>query len=72
MCNGTFEDKDPNEAMKYLDLLAENAQNQDTIGTYEAPSKTQPHTCSWGMYNLWEDHDLQDKFTSLSRKVEAL
>ena len=27
MCNGTFEDKDPYEAMNYLDLLAENAQN---------------------------------------------
>jgi hypothetical protein len=27
MCNGTFEDKDPNEAMEHLDLLAENAQN---------------------------------------------
>jgi len=27
MCNGTFEDKDPNEAMEYLDLLAENTQN---------------------------------------------
>jgi hypothetical protein len=27
MCNGTFEDKDPNEAMEYLDLPAENAQN---------------------------------------------
>jgi hypothetical protein len=27
MCNGTFEDKDPNEVMEYLDLLAENAQN---------------------------------------------
>jgi len=27
MCNETFEDKDPNEAMKYLDLLAENTQN---------------------------------------------
>jgi len=27
MCNETFEDKDPNEAMDYLDLLAENAQN---------------------------------------------
>jgi hypothetical protein len=24
ICNGTFEDKDPNEAMEYLDLLAEN------------------------------------------------
>ena len=26
MCNGPFEDKDPNEAIEYLDLLAENAQ----------------------------------------------
>jgi hypothetical protein len=25
MCNETFEDKDPNEAMKYLNLLAKNA-----------------------------------------------
>ena len=58
--------------MEYLDLLAENAQNQDTIGTYEAPIKTQPHTSSGGMYNLREDHDLQAKFASLARKVEAL
>ena len=49
MCNGTFEDKEPNEAMEYLDLLAENAQNQDTTDTYEAPSKTQPHTSSGGI-----------------------
>ena len=27
MCNGTFEVKDPDEAMEYLDLVAENAQN---------------------------------------------
>jgi hypothetical protein len=25
ICNGTCEDKDPNEAMEYPDLLAENA-----------------------------------------------
>jgi hypothetical protein len=25
MCNGTFKNKDPDEAMEYLDLLAENA-----------------------------------------------
>ena len=72
MYNGTFEDKDPNEAMEYLDLLTENAQNLDTTGTYEAPSKTQPHTSSGGIYNLREDHDLQAKFASLARKVEAL
>jgi len=33
MCNGTFEDKDPDEAMEYMDLLAENAQNWDTTCT---------------------------------------
>jgi len=68
ICSGTFEDKDPNEAMEYLDLLAENAQNWDTTGTYETPSKTQPHTSSGGMYNLREDHDLQAKFTYLAKK----
>jgi hypothetical protein len=72
MCNGTFKDKGLNEVMEYLDLLAENAQNWDTTGTCEAPSKTQPYTSSGGMYNLREDHDLQAKFASLARKVEAL
>ena len=54
MCNGTFEDKDPNEAMEYLDSLVENAQNWNTTGTYKAPGKTQPHTSNGGMYNLRE------------------
>jgi hypothetical protein len=72
MCNRTFENKDSDEAMEYLDLLAENAQNWDTTGSYEAPGKTQPHTSSGGMCNLREDHDLQAKFAFLARKVEAL
>jgi len=29
MCNGTFKNKNFDEAMEYLDLLAENAQNWD-------------------------------------------
>jgi len=70
MCNRTFENKDPDEVMEYLDLLVENAQNSDTTGTNEAPGKTQPHTSSGGMYNLREDHDLQAKFASLARKVD--
>lgn len=72
MCNGIFEDKEPDEAIKYMDLLAENTQNWDTASTCEALGRTQPHTSSWGMYNLKEDHDLQVKFASLARKVEAL
>ena len=47
-------------------------QNWDTAGTYEATGKTQPHTFSGGMYSLREDHDLQAKFASLARKVEAI
>jgi len=58
ICNGTFKNKDPDEAMKYLDLLTKNAQNWDTTDTCEAPGKTQPHIFSEGMYNLREDHDL--------------
>jgi hypothetical protein len=41
MCNETFKDKDPDEVMEYLDLLAHN---WDTIGTCEALGKTQPRT----------------------------
>jgi hypothetical protein len=67
-----FEDKDPDEAMKYLDSLAENAQNWDITGIYEASGKTQLYTPSGGMYNLREDHDLQAKFASLAKRVEAL
>jgi hypothetical protein len=66
MCNLTFEDKDLDEEIEYLNLLAENAQIWDTIGTYEAPSKTQPHISSGGMCNFREDHGLQAKFTSLA------
>jgi hypothetical protein len=72
MCNETFKDKDPDKAMEYLDLLAENTQNWDTAGTCKAPGKTQPHTSSRSMYNLREDHDLQVKFATLARKVKAL
>jgi hypothetical protein len=72
MCNETFENKDPDEAMEYLKLLAENAQNWDITSTCETSGKTQPHTSNGGMYNFKEDHDLQAEFAYLARKVEAL
>ena len=72
MCNGQFRDKDPEEAMDYLDSLAENAQNWDTAGTYETPDKTQPSTTNRGIHHLREEHDNQAKLAALTRKVEAL
>ena len=67
MCNGEFKDKNPEDALDYLDQLAENAQHWDTVGTFELTNKPQPSPSSGGIYNLREDHDLQAKFASLVR-----
>ena len=72
MCNGEFRDKNSKDALDYLDQLTENAQHRDTIGTFEFTNKPQPSPSSGGIYNLKENHDLQAKFASLVRKVEAL
>ena len=72
MCNGEFRDKNPEDALDYLDYKEENAQHWDTVGSYESSSKPQSSPSSGGMPNLREDHDFQAKFASLARKVEAL
>ncbi|XP_024035548.1 uncharacterized protein LOC112096355 [Citrus clementina] len=72
MCNSEFRDKNPEDALDYLDQLAENAQHWDTVGTFELKNKQQSSPSSGGIHNLREDHDLQAKFPSLVRKVEAL
>ena len=72
MCNGEFRDKSPEDALDYLDYIAENAQHWDTVGSYESSSKPQSSPFSGGMHNLREDHDFQAKITSLARKVKAL
>ena len=70
MCNGEFRDKEPKDALDYLEHIAENTQQWDTIGTYESSVKTQPS--GRGMFNLREDHDLAAKYAFLSKKIEAL
>ncbi|XP_024046520.1 uncharacterized protein LOC112100886 [Citrus clementina] len=72
MCNGEFRDKNPEDALDYLDQLAENAQHWDTVGTFELTNKQQSSPSSGGIHNLREDHDLQAKFASLVRKCPTL
>lgn len=58
ICNETFEDKNPNEAMEYLESLAENAQNQNNIGIIDPPTaKINNSTNGGGIYNLKNDID---------------
>ena len=68
MCNGEFRDKNPEDALDYLEQLAENAQHWDTVGTFELTNKPQSSPSSGGIHNLREDHDLQEKFASLVSK----
>ena len=70
MCNGEFRDKSPEDALDYLEHIAENAQHWDTIGTYESPVKPQPS--GRGMFNLRKYYDLSGKYASLARKIGAL
>lgn len=72
MCNGEFRDNNSKDALDYLDQLAENAQHWDIVGTFELTNKPQPSPSNRGIHNLREGHNLQAKFASLVRKVEAL
>ena len=72
MCNDEFKDQSPEDTLDYLDYIVGNAQQCDTIGSYELSSKPKPSPSGGGMYNLREEHDFQAKFASLVRKVEAL
>ena len=71
MCNCEFMDKNLEDALDYLNQLAENAQHWDIIETFELTNKQQSSPSSGGIYNLRDDHDLQAKFASLVRKVEG-
>lgn len=72
MFNGYIRDKSLEGVLDNLDYIAENEQHLDTIDTYELLSKPKPYLSSEGMYNLREDYNVQAKFASLARKVEAL
>ena len=60
MCNDEFMNKNHENALNYLDQLAENAQYWNTVGTFELTNKPQPYLSSGRIYNLREDRDLQD------------
>ena len=73
MCNGTYLEKEPTEALEYLDRLAETNQSWD----YSDPSgkSKQPMSSSQssaGRYTLRETDDLNNKVTQLSRRLENM
>ncbi|XP_022851737.1 uncharacterized protein LOC111373434 [Olea europaea var. sylvestris] len=72
MCNGEFLDKDPNEALEFLDHLVENSQSWQKVKPIENSIRSSLASSSGGKYQLSQDDDLNARIASLSRKVEAM
>ena len=49
-CNGEFRNKNLEDALDYLDQLAENAHHWDMIRTFELTNKPQPSPSSGGLH----------------------
>ena len=68
MCNGEFLQKDPDEAIDYLNELAEKAH------TWTGPSNTNSTNRSrpTGIYHLREEDSLKAQLEAATRELEAL
>ncbi|KAJ4717067.1 Retrovirus-related Pol polyprotein [Melia azedarach] len=72
MCNGEFLDKDPEEALEYLDHLAENSQSWQTTSSSENSIRSNLASSSGGKYTLSQEDDLSARVANLTRKIEAM
>ena len=72
MCNGEFLDKEPDEALEYLDHLAENSQSWHSGNGSEGSIRSNLAYANKGKYNLSQENDLNARIASLTRKIEAM
>ncbi|XVF45052.1 hypothetical protein PTKIN_Ptkin02bG0174600 [Pterospermum kingtungense] len=72
MCNGEFLDKEPDEALEYLDHLAENSQSWHSTNSSENSIRSNLANASRGKYHLSQEDDLSARVASLTRKIEAM
>ncbi|RVW61980.1 hypothetical protein CK203_063923 [Vitis vinifera] len=72
MCGGDFMSKSPDEALDFLNYVAEISRSWDEPHGKDS-SKVKPQNNSkGGMYTLNEDVDVQVKMATLSRRLEEL
>ena len=68
MCNGEFLKKDPDEAIEYLNDLAEKAHTWTGPSATDSTNRSRPI----GIYQLREEDSLKAQIEALTRQVEAL
>ena len=72
MCGGDFLSKKPNEAMDFLNYVAENSKAWDEPNPKEADKMRPPANQRGGMYILSEDMEMKAKLSILARRLEEL
>ena len=72
MCNGQFDQKTPDEAWEFLELMAKNAQKWASSEGVDHSRGLNQYSKGGGIYQVNNQIDIQAKLTTLMREVEAL
>ena len=72
MCGGDFLSKNPDEAMDFLNYVAEISKAWDEINPREANRMKPTANQRGGMYSLTEDMEMKAKLSTLTRRLDEL
>ena len=72
MCGGDFLSKNPDEAMDFLNYVAETFEGWDEPNPREVKRMKSTVNPRGGIYSLTEDVELKAKFSTLNRRMEEL
>ena len=72
MCGGDFMSKNPEEAMDFLNYVAETSKAWDEPNPREVERMRLTTSSKGGMYSLTEDVEMKAKLSTLSRRLEEL
>ena len=72
MCGGDFLNKNPDEAMDFLNYVTETSKGWDELNPREVERMKQPVNQRGGMYSLGEEVELKAKLSTLARRMEEL
>ena len=70
MCGGDFLSKNPDEAMDFLNYVAETSKAWDEPNLWETNRMRPIANPRGGMYSLLEEMEMKAKLSTLARRVE--
>ena len=72
MCGGDFLNKNPDEAMDFLNYVVETSKAWDEPNPREIDRHRPPVNKKGGIFSLSEEMEMKAKLSSLTRKLEEL